>query len=190
MSLIAYLGLFAAVVATWLAITGPGEAALISAVGLASDGRAEIEAILVVTFLGTIAGGALGYWIGRTAGRGLLLRRGPFHRRRTLLLEKAEGMAQRHGFLASLISPGWLSGLHAISLRTYVGATALSGLAWTCAVGLGAFLVGPSILGVLREAGVVGGLVAVGLTVVVALAYVVRRARTRPSAAGMASPKT
>jgi len=190
MSLIAYLGLFAAVVTTWLAISGPGEAALISAVGLAHDGRAGIEAILVVTFLATIVGGALGYWIGRTAGRGLLLRRGPFHRRRTLILEKAEGMAQRHGFLASLISPGWLSGLHNISLRTYVGATALTGLAWTCVVGLGAFLVGPSILGVMREAGVVGALAAVGLAAAVALVYVVRRARARPSTAGIARPKT
>ncbi|MCW2979955.1 MAG: hypothetical protein JWO14_1682 [Solirubrobacterales bacterium] len=31
MSLLAYISLFAAVVATWIAVSGPGEAALVSA---------------------------------------------------------------------------------------------------------------------------------------------------------------
>jgi membrane protein DedA with SNARE-associated domain len=56
MSLLACIGLFAAVVATWIAISGPGEAALVSAGTVAARGEEGIAAVLVIAFLRTFAG--------------------------------------------------------------------------------------------------------------------------------------
>jgi membrane protein DedA with SNARE-associated domain len=69
MSLLACIGLFAAVVATWIAISGPGEAALVSAGTVAARGEEGIAAVLVIAFFGTVTGSLAAYWLGRAGGR-------------------------------------------------------------------------------------------------------------------------
>ncbi len=146
MELLGYLGLFAAVVATWVAVSGPGEAALVGAGSIAAAGNEGIGPILAIAFLGTVTGSIAAYWIGRAAGRRLVLWRGPFLAWRTRALVRCEAMAQRRAFLASLLTPGWFAGINEVSLRPFLAGSALSGLAWTLAIGLGTFYVGPSLI--------------------------------------------
>jgi membrane protein DedA with SNARE-associated domain len=153
MSLLACIGLFVAVVATWVAISGPGEAALVSAGTVAARGEDQIASILVIAFLGTFAGSLAAYWLGRAGGRRLLLFPGPMLAWRTRLLVRSEGLVQRRAFLASLLGPGWLAGINKLPLRPFIAGSALSGLIWTLTVGLGAFFVGPSLISLYDDVG-------------------------------------
>jgi membrane protein DedA with SNARE-associated domain len=177
MSLLACIGLFAAVVATWVAISGPGEAALVSAGTVAARGEEQIAAVLVIAFLGTFAGSLAAYWLGRAGGRRLLLWSGPLLAWRTRLLVRSEGLVQRRAFLASLVGPGWLAGINEVAPRPFIAGSVLSGLIWTLTIGLGAFFVGPSLISLYDDAGkwaTVAALVGGGS---VALFLFMRRAR-------------
>jgi membrane protein DedA with SNARE-associated domain len=153
MSLLACIGLFVAVVATWIAVSGPGEAALVSAGTVAARGEEQIAAVLVIAFLGTFAGSLAAYWLGRAGGRRLLLWPGPLLAWRTRLLVRSEGLVQRRAFLASLLGPGWLAGINELPARPFIAGSALSGLMWTLTIGLGAFFVGPSPISLYDDAG-------------------------------------
>lgn len=177
MEFVAYLGLFAAVVTTWIAVSGPGEAALVSAGSIAAAGNEQIGPVLAIAFLGTVTGSIAAYWIGRMAGRRLLLWRGPFLAWRARTLARCEALAKRRGFLASLLTPGWFAGINEISLRPFLAGSALSGLGWTLAIGLGTFYVGPSLIATFDA---VGKWTTLALATAAALALVVllkRRAR-------------
>ncbi len=171
----AYIGLFAAVVATWVAVSGPGEAALLGAATFAAGHHEPIAAALAVAFAGTLAGSLAAYWIGRTGGRRLLLWRGPLLRWRLLALERSERLARRRAFLASLLTPGWFAGINQISLRPFLAGAGLSGLAWTLAIGLGSFYVGPSLIALFDEVGQWATLAALGAVTAVALALLARQ---------------
>jgi membrane protein DedA with SNARE-associated domain len=153
MTPLACIGLFAAVVATWIAISGPGEAALVSAGTVAARGEEGIAAVLVIAFLGTFAGSLGAYWLGRAGGRRLLLGPGPLLAWRTRLLVRSESLMQRRAFLASLLGPGWLAGINELPPRPFIAGSALSGLMWTLTVGLGAFFVGPSLISLYDQVG-------------------------------------
>jgi membrane protein DedA with SNARE-associated domain len=177
MSLLACIGLFAAVVATWIAVSGPGEAALVSAGTVAARGEEQIAAVLVIAFLGTFAGSLAAYWLGRAGGRKLLLWPGPLLEWRTRMLVRSEGLIQRRAFLASLLGPGWLAGINEIAPRPFIAGSALSGLMWTLTIGLGAFFVGPSLISLYDDAGRWATVAAVVAASSVALVLFVRRAR-------------
>ena len=185
----AFIALFIAVVATWIAVSGPGEAALVSAGAIAARGEEEITAVLAIAFAGTVAGSVLAYWLGRTGGRRLLLRSGPLLAWRARALTRSEAIAQRRALLASLLVPGWLAGVNAISPRPFIAGAALSGLAWTLTIGLGTFLVGPSLISVYDD---IGSWVTIGLMVAAATAallLLMRRARGRRIAARRGVPR-
>jgi membrane protein DedA with SNARE-associated domain len=180
MSLLASIGLFAAVVATWIAVSGPGEAALVSAGTLAARGEEEIAAVLVIAFFGTFAGSLAAYWLGRAGGRRLLLRPGPLLAWRTRLLTRSEGLIQRRAFLASLLGPGWLAGINEVPPRPFIAGSALSGLLWTLTIGLGAFFVGPSLIHLYDDVGKWTTIAAVAAAGSAALFVVLRRVRRVP----------
>lgn len=177
MSVIAVIGLFAAVVATWIAVSGPGEAALVSAGAVAARGQEEIAVVLAVAFAGTIAGNLLAYWLGRAGGRRLLLRPGPFLGWRARALARSEALAQRRAFLASLLGPGWFAGINEISARPFMAGSALSGLAWTLTLGLGTFFVGPSLVSLYDTVGQWATIAGAGAAGAVGLFLLARRAR-------------
>jgi membrane protein DedA with SNARE-associated domain len=177
MSLLACIGLFAAVVATWIAISGPGEAALVSAGTVAARGEEGIAAVLVIAFLGTFAGSLAAYWLGRAGGRRLLLRPGPLLAWRVRLLSRSEGLIRRRAFLASLLGPGWLAGINEIPPRPFIAGSALSGLLWTLTIGLGAFFVGPSLISLYDDVGKWATIAALATSGSVAVFILARRAR-------------
>jgi membrane protein DedA with SNARE-associated domain len=178
MSLLACIGLFAAVVATWIAVSGPGEAALVSAGTIAARGEEQIAAVLVIAFFGTFAGSLAAYWLGRAGGRRLLLRPGPLLAWRVRLLTRSEGLIQRRAFLASLLGPGWLAGINEVPPRPFIAGSALSGLLWTLTIGLGAFFVGPSLIALYDDVGKWATIAALAAAGSVALVFFVRRARS------------
>jgi membrane protein DedA with SNARE-associated domain len=178
MSLLACIGLFAAVVATWIAVSGPGEAALVSAGTVAARGEDGIAPILVIAFLGTFAGSLAAYWIGRAGGRRLLLRPGPLLAWRTRMLVRSEGLIQRRAFLASYFGPGWLAGINELPARPFIAGSALSGLMWTLTIGLGAFFVGPSLVSAYDDVGKWTTIAALTVAASAALFIFMRRARS------------
>jgi membrane protein DedA with SNARE-associated domain len=178
MSLLASFGLFAAVVATWIAVSGPGEAALVSAGTLAARGEEQIAQVLVIAFLGTFAGSLAAYWLGRAGGRRLLLFPGPLLAWRTRLLIRSEGLMQRRALLASLFGPGWLAGINKLPSRPFIAGSALSGLMWTLTIGLGAFFVGPSLVALYDDVGRWATLTALAVAASAAL-FVLMRHRYR-----------
>jgi membrane protein DedA with SNARE-associated domain len=177
MSLLACIGLFAAVVATWIAISGPGEAALVGAGTVAARGDEEIAAVLVIAFFGTFAGSLAAYWLGRAGGRRLFLRPGPLLAWRTRTLARSEGLIKRRAFLASLLGPGWLAGINEVPTRPFIAGSALSGLMWTLTIGLGAFFVGPSLVALYDEIGKWATLAALVMAGSAALFFFMRRSR-------------
>lgn len=177
MSLIACIGLFAAVVATWIAISGPGEAALVSAGTVAARGEEQIASVLAIAFLGTVAGSLAAYWIGRVGGRRLLLWRGPLLAWRTRMLARSEGLIQRRAFLASLFGPGWLAGINKLPPRPFIAGSVLSGLMWTLTIGLGAYFVGPSLISLYDDVGKWTTIAALSVGAAAALVIYTRRVR-------------
>jgi len=177
MSLVASIGLFAAVVVTWVAVTGPGEAALVGAGAIAARGEEDIAAVLAIAFAGTVAGSIVAYWLGRAGGRRLLLRRGPFLAWRTRALERSEAITQRRAFLASLLGPGWFAGVNRVSARPFVAGVALSGLGWTLLIGLGTFYVGPSLVSAYDSVGNWATLAALAAAAAAGLFLLVRHTR-------------
>jgi membrane protein DedA with SNARE-associated domain len=182
MSLLAFIGLFLAVVATWIAVSGPGEAALAGAGMIAARGEDPIVGILVIAFLGTFAGSIAAYWLGRTGGRRLFLHRGPLFAWRTRLLMRSEGLIRRRAFVASLLGPGWLAGINELPRRPFIAGSALSGLMWTLTIGLGSFLVGPSLITLYDEVGKWATLAVLASGAAAALCVcLIRRARAQVS---------
>jgi membrane protein DedA with SNARE-associated domain len=178
MSLLACIGLFAAVVVTWIAISGPGEAALVGAGTVAARGEEQIAAVLVIAFFGTFAGSLGAYWLGRAGGRRLLLSPGPLLAWRTRLLVRSESLMQRRAFLASLLGPGWLAGVNKLPPRPFIAGSALSGLMWTLTIGLGAFFVGPSLVALYDDVGKWATLAALAMAGSAAL-FMLMRHRSR-----------
>jgi membrane protein DedA with SNARE-associated domain len=185
MGLTACIGLFAAVVATWIAVSGPGEAALVSAGVIAAQGDEQIAAVLAIAFAGTVAGSVAAYWLGRAGGRRLLLRPGPFLAWRARALARSEAIAQRHPFLASLLVPGWFAGVNEISPRPFIAGSALSGVAWTLTIGLGTFYVGPSLISLYDAVGDWVTIAVIAAATAAVLLFLMRRAR-RQRVAGRA----
>jgi membrane protein DedA with SNARE-associated domain len=176
-SLLACIGLFASVVATWIAVSGPGEAALVGAGTVAARGEETIGAVLAIAFLGTVAGSLAAYWIGRAGGRRLFLRPGPLFEWRVRALARSEGLLQRRAFLASFFGPGWLAGINEVPARPFIAGSALSGLMWTLTIGLGAFFVGPSLISAYDDVGQWATIAALASATAVAAVFLVRRYR-------------
>jgi membrane protein DedA with SNARE-associated domain len=78
-------------------VPAPGETVLIAAAVYAGAGRLDIVAVAVIGFLAAILGDNIGYLIGRTGGRPLVLRYGKYVLLTPERFEKAERFFTRHG---------------------------------------------------------------------------------------------
>jgi membrane-associated protein len=180
-----YLILFALTGAESAGVPVPGETALITGGVLAHHGQFHIALVIAVAAAGAIVGDNIGYVIGRTGGRRLLERPGPFERQRRDALRHGEPFFARHGpkavFLARWVigvrlAAAWLAGINRMHWLTFAFWNALGGIAWATTVGLAAYLLGPAAEHVFKTVGVAG--VAVVATAVLAyLTY--RRVRSR-----------
>jgi membrane protein DedA with SNARE-associated domain len=143
----------------------PGETALIAAAVLASQGKLQIEIVILLAAAGAIAGDNIGYLIGRKGGRWLLERPGPFHRQRQEVLRVGEPFFEAHGpkavffgrFVLGLrVWASWLAGATRMRWRAFALWNALGGIAWASAVGLVAYLLGHSAGNAIEAFGIYG----------------------------------
>jgi membrane-associated protein len=174
-----YVGVFLAATASWAALPGIGEAALIAASISAAHHHLDLASVLAVAWAGACTGGTLGWVIGVKGGRGLLTAPGRLHHLRLALIERGDRFYEHHGPLAVLFTPAWVAGLHAMRWTRFVLPNACAALAWALSLGLGAYFVGPSITEIADDVGLAGGAL-VGLLFVLALVVVLRR-RSRSS---------
>jgi membrane protein DedA with SNARE-associated domain len=175
-----YVGVFLAAAASWVALPGPGEAALIAASISAAHHHLDLTSVLAVAWAGAIAGGTAGWIVGVKGGRGLLTAPGPLHHLRLALIARGDRFYERYGPLAVLFTPSWVAGIHDMRWSRFLPANAVAGLTWALGFGLGAYLVGPSITDIAADAGLAGGLLIAALFVLALVLVLRRRSHSSP----------
>jgi membrane protein DedA with SNARE-associated domain len=149
-----YAGLFVANLAEGFGIPLPGQTLLLGGSVLATSGDFDIRLVVAVAFVATILGNCVGYLIGRTGGRALLLRcRIPPAR-----LERVESFFARRGVIVVVIAR-FVDGLRqtaplvAGSLKMpwwrFFAASTIGSAAWVSVWGIGAYLIGEHLHGFL-----------------------------------------
>lgn len=173
-----YAGVFLAAGLSWtVAIPGLAEAALIAAGISAANGHLELAAVLAVAFAGAVLGASAGWLIGKSGGRGLITARGPLLRLRLSLLARGDRFYERYGRVAVFFTPAWMAGIHGMKWSRFQLSNAVSALIWAVSIGVGAYLLGPSIEEVAQDAGLAGA--ALLVIAVVLAGLLVRRRRPR-----------
>jgi membrane protein DedA with SNARE-associated domain len=175
-----FVGLFLAAGVSWVALPGPGEAALVAASISAAHGHLDLTAVVAVAWAGASLGGIAGWIIGVKGGRTLLTAPGILRRRRLSLIARGDRFYERFGPIAVLFTPSWMAGIHEMRASRFLFANTLSALAWAVLIGAGAYLVGPSITDIVADIGVAGGILA-GVLFVLAVLLVRRRSSARRS---------
>jgi membrane protein DedA with SNARE-associated domain len=168
------VGVFLASGASWALLPGPGEAALIAAAISAAHHHLDLASVVAVAWAGASTGGTVGWIVGVKGGRELLTAGGPLRRLRLALIARGDRFYERYGLVAVLFTPSWIAGIHDMRWSRFLPANAMSALTWALSVGLGAYLLGPSITDIAADAGLAGGAL-VGALFVLAVVLVVRR---------------
>ena len=179
---VGYAAVFALIAVETMGIPVPGETALIAAALLAHDGQLSIVPLVAVAAAAAIIGDNVGFAIGRSGGRRLFLKPGPFHGYRVRLIEHGEPFFEKHGpkavFLGRWISglriaSAWLAGMNRMSWPTFLFWNALGGICWAASIGFAVYALGDAAEHVIA----VAGPVAAGLTVAAIVGFVVWRRR-------------
>jgi membrane protein DedA with SNARE-associated domain len=179
----AYLALFGLLALSWAGLPTAGQAALVAAGVLASQGDLNIYLVLTVGSAASVLGGIVAYLIGRGGGRPAITAPGPLLQWRTRALARGERLFDRYGAVAVFVVPMWLAGIHQMPWRSFLVWNALAALAWTVVAGLGGYFVGPAFGDALRR-GSFWLAAAVALLVICAIAYHYLVVRRRPSEPG------
>ncbi len=162
---IGYPLLFVLVMAESSGFPVPGETALITGALLASQGKLQIEFVIVLAATAAIVGDNIGYLIGRKGGRWLLERPGLFERQRRRVLEVGEPFFARHGpkavffgrwLLGLRVWASWLAGANRMRWRSFAFWNAAGGIGWATTIGLLAYYLGHTVKNVLSLFGLWG----------------------------------
>jgi membrane protein DedA with SNARE-associated domain len=174
-----YVGVLIGAGASWAGLPGPGEALLIAAGIAAAQRHLDLASVIVVAWLGATAGGMLGWIVGLRAGRGVLSAPGPLYGIRLSLIASGDRFFARYGVVAVLFTPSWVAGILRMRASLYVPVNAISAVVWAVAIGLGAYLVGPSITDVAADEGLLVWLVVGALVAAFAIVLLRKRLRRR-----------
>jgi membrane-associated protein len=172
-----YVGVFVAAAVSWVAVPGPGEAALVAAGISSAHGHLDLTAVVVVAWAGASLGGTMGWIAGLKGGRILLTARGPLHHLRLAMIARGDDFFERYGALAVLLVPSWVAGIHDMRSSRFLPINAISAVVWALSVGVGAYLLGPSITDIVGDAGLAGSLVLGALIVGAVVLIIWRRSR-------------
>ena len=171
-----YFALAIGAFASWVGIPGPGEPLLIAAGIVAAKHKLDITPVLLWAFVGATLGGMVGWWIGLVAGRTVMTAPGPFRRLRLRAVERGEEVFERLTVIAIVLTPSWVAGIHRVGTVIYMTTNAVSAAVWAVGIGLGAYYVGPPILDILSDVGLVTG---IGLVLLVLVGVGLEVARRR-----------
>lgn len=175
-----YYGLAAAAAASFIGIPGPGEPLLIALGMFAAKNRLDINSVVVVAFLGALAGGLAGWLVGWKAGRRVLTASGPLHRFRLHALARGDEVFERHPVIGILLTPSVVAGIHRVRPGVYNVTNLITAAVWAAVIGYGAYFVGPPIIDLVNDMGVV---TAVGLGLLIASTILVELRRRRQQGA-------
>jgi membrane protein DedA with SNARE-associated domain len=156
-----------------MGVPSPGETALVLASILASQGKLQIELVILIGAVSAIMGDNIGYLLGRRFGRDVFTARGPFQHHRVRAIEAGDRFFDKHGpkavFFARWIAlvrfaAAWLAGINHMHWRTFFFWNALGGISWAITFGLVGYFGGKAAAHVLTEVGIAGAiLLAVGI---------------------------
>ena len=144
----------------------PGETALVAAGVFASRGKLDIVGVIAVAAAAAIIGDNLGYWIGRTGGRGLLERSRLLSGWSGRVLPWAEGFFHRHGaktifigrfFSVLRVTAAWMAGVSRMRWWRFFLWNAAGGICWAVLVGLVAYFAGEAAANAISHYGLIGG---------------------------------
>lgn len=161
-----YIGVALGAFASWAGLPGPGESLLLAAGVFAAKHKLDIAPVLAVAWIGATVGGIAGWLFGLIAGRKVLTARGPFLGVRLDAVAKGEQAFKRVEWVAILLTPSWVAGIYRSGVLVYNLVNALSAVAWTLAIGIGAYYAGPPVLEFINDFGTAGTVVAVALVLV------------------------
>jgi membrane protein DedA with SNARE-associated domain len=156
----------------------PGETALVAAAVYASTGHMDIVEVIVVAAVAAIVGDNIGYWLGRTLGRGAFERIPILRRHSAGFLPWAERFFKRHGgktiffarfFSVLRVTAAWVAGISRMHWWMFFLWNALGGICWALLVGLIAYYVGHAAADAIGQYGLIAGAV---IVVLVAAAFV------------------
>jgi membrane protein DedA with SNARE-associated domain len=168
-----------------MGIPSPGETALVAAAVLASQGKLQIELVILIGAASAIIGDNIGYMLGRKFGRTALETRGPFHQRRLLFVRAGDRFFEKHGgksvFLARWVAlvrvaAAWLAGINHMAFPRFFVWNALGGITWAITFGLVGYFVGKSGAHLLSQIGIAGAVVLV-ISAIAAVLWLGRRER-------------
>ncbi len=181
-----YLAIFVLVAIGWAGVPAIGGTVVAGAAVLASQGQLAIGAVLVVSVLGTEAGGLAGYAIGRRWGSAIMDRPGRTLARRQRAVATGEAIYARWGRLAVFFTPCMLSGIAKMKYSQFVVWNLAAGAVYVLSVGPAAYGVGKVATGdrSLDTLGAVIAGVAVGAVAVIIVGRYYRRVRRAHSLGG------
>jgi membrane protein DedA with SNARE-associated domain len=182
-----YVGLALAAFASWVGVPGPGEPVLIACAVLAAKHHLDITGLVVVAWVAATTGGIGGWLIGMWAGRRMLTFPGPLRRFRQGAVERGDKVFERHPVIAIVLTPTWIAGIHRVRAPVYLPVNAVSSAAWAAGFGLGAYYVGPSVIDLVDDLGVITA-VAVALLATLAVGGELLRRRRRKARRAAAEP--
>ena len=135
----AYLVVFALMALSFAGIPAIGGAVVGWAAVLASQGKLNIFAVLIVAMLGAEAGGLAGYAIGERWGRKLVEWRGPWQERRQQAVAKAEAVYAKWGRLAVFFTSTIVSGMLRMKYSQFVVWNFIAGAVYVLSIGPAAY---------------------------------------------------
>lgn len=150
-----YVAVFGLVFAEACGIPLPGEIMLITAAAYAGTGHLLIPQVIEAAAAGAVGGFTVSYVVGRTGGRALLKRYGPYVRVDDVALERAERLFRRYGDVTVLVGRfvailrAWaalLAGLNAMPVAKFMFFNILGGVLWATAYGMLAFEFGKPLI--------------------------------------------
>jgi membrane protein DedA with SNARE-associated domain len=172
-----YLGLAVLVLVEGFGVPAPGETAIILAAGLAGHGRLNVVLVAVVAFVAAVTGDSIGYWIGRSGGRRLVLRFGRYVRLTEPRLEKMERFTTRRGPIVVAVARfveglrqlnGVVAGATGMPWRRFLVFNAVGAAAWVGVWTTAGYLVGDRLPAIEAALGRYQWYAVAGLAVVVA----------------------
>ena len=135
----AYLAVFALMALSFAGIPALGAAVVGCAAVLASQGKLNIYAVLIVAALGAEAGGLAGYSIGDRWGRKLLDRPGRGRERRQKAIARAEAIYAKWGRLAVFFTSTVVSGILKMKYSQFVVWNFIVGAVYVLSIGPAAY---------------------------------------------------
>jgi membrane protein DedA with SNARE-associated domain len=156
----------------------PGETALVAAAVYASTGHMNIVEVIVVAAIAAIVGDNIGYWLGRTLGRGAFERIPILRNHSAGFLPWSERFFKRHGgktiffarfFSVLRVTAAWVAGISRMHWWMFFLWNAAGGICWALLVGLIAYYVGHAAADAIGQYGLIAG---AAIVVLVAAALV------------------